>query len=233
MSWLKRFIDRFRVTGGAAEGSEQQGRVSLALYRRSLHDTTASFLDELLEQLPPSEVLEEQTLALISAELRGHYGQESEKIGDDYTDHVAFWRRLSERFPNSAYASACYADVLLIGGAEELATEQFLSAVEKDPVLLYEFDEDLSRLARAAGGESWLRYQLAALQAAIETEAAATDDEPNDLVRELYGELLEEYADDEPALARVQRVGARISELTNEARLPRAFVRRGPSRSKG
>ncbi|MBT8493429.1 MAG: hypothetical protein KJO07_10265 [Deltaproteobacteria bacterium] len=49
-------------------------------------------------------------------------------------------------------------------------------------------------------------------------------------IHELYSELLEMCAGDQDRLREVRQLGGRIAELTEAGVLPRAFVRRGPTR---
>ena len=49
-------------------------------------------------------------------------------------------------------------------------------------------------------------------------------------IHELYSELLEMCAGNDDSLSEVRTLGARIAELTRDGVLPRAFVRRGPTR---
>lgn len=50
----------------------------------------------------------------------------------------------------------------------------------------------------------------------------------DDSVRELYGELVDRYRDDEASLARLRPVGDEIRKLEAEGRLPSTLVVRSP-----
>ena len=71
------------------------------------------------------------------------------------------------------------------------------------------------------------RYRLACLQAALADYQDSSDD---DYIREIYSELLEEYAGDEPAMSQIRPLGTIIDEAVASGSLPRAMVRRGASR---
>ncbi|HLU68624.1 MAG TPA: CoA-binding protein [Kofleriaceae bacterium] len=75
-----------------------------------------------------------------------------------------------------------------------------------------------------------LDQQLAALREALDAGVAGRDDdgEAADQVREVYGELLEQYRADPDALSRVREVGRLIEEAVQRGDLPRALIRRGP-----
>jgi hypothetical protein len=106
---------------------------------------------------------------------------------------------------------------------------QFLEVFERHPTLLYEFGGDLLDVARAMGGETWLGYQVACLRAALSDTPDTGDD---DYIREIYSELLEDYAEDPAALERIRQLGKVIDAAAREGKLPRALVRRGGSRSR-
>ncbi len=228
-------VDRLRGRSENDAGSEQERRVAVVLYRRSLHVSTAEFLEQLLRQLPPSEPLEPATLGRITYELRGGYGQEADRIGDelgDYDAHLSFWRQLSERFPDDPYAMACHADTLLLGGHQHEAFELFLAAVEREPALHHEFSDDLFAVARELGDEAMFLYSVAVLEAQvtlIERQEFERHVDADD-VRELYSELLEEHAAYPTRLERLQEIGQKIGILTQAGTLPQAIVRRGGSR---
>jgi hypothetical protein len=52
----------------------------------------------------------------------------------------------------------------------------------------------------------------------------------DDSVRELYGELVDRYRDDEASLALLRPIGDEIRKLEAEGRLPSALVVRSPRR---
>ena len=69
-----------------------------------------------------------------------------------------------------------------------------------------------------------LEQDIAALRALL--------DEPpdDDSVRELYGELVDRYRDDDASLALLRPIGDQIRKLEAEGRLPSTLVVRSPRR---
>jgi hypothetical protein len=220
--WLRRFMELLRG-GPEGRGSEQVENVRSVLLRHSAYDNESQFLAAVLDALAADAQIEDETLRELIAHLRGHYGEELSRIGDDVEAHLGFWRDLAGRFDHPL-AAACHADTLLLAGQHAEAMQLFLGIFDRQPTLLYEFGGDLYDVARDLGGAIWLGYQLACLRAGL---AEPPDD---DYVREMYSELLEEYAGEPAALARVREVGKAIDEAVLAGRLPRALVRRGASR---
>ena len=224
--WLRRFLDRVRRVAPASDTGRQHKRILDVLLSRSAYDDDREFLDAILAAVRPDSMLEEGTLRALISHLRGHYGQEFDKIGDSMDEHLEFWKTLAEEF-DSALARACYADTLLLARREEEAMELFLRTFEDQPTLLYEFGGDLYDVARSQGEPTWLRYRLACLKAALADYQDSSDD---DYIREIYSELLEEYASHEPAMAQIRPLGQTIDDAVERGTLPRAMVRRGASR---
>jgi hypothetical protein len=76
-------------------------------------------------------------------------------------------------------------------------------------------------------GRSDLESRLAKLRAKLAAAAGANDDgEAADVVREAYGELLDEYRGDADATSRIRDVGRLIEEAAQRGELPRALIRR-------
>lgn len=220
--WLRRFMDLVR--GRPEEkGSEQVERVRSVLLRHAAYDEESQFLRAVFEAVAGDPAIEDSTLRELVSHLRGHYGEELSRIGDDLDAHLTFWRDLAAQFDHPL-AAACHADTLLLAGQHAEAMELFLAIFDRQPTLLFEFGGDLYDVARGLGGPCWLGYQLACLRAGL---AEPPDD---DYVREMYSELLEDYAEDRDALARIREVGRAIDEAVIAGRLPRALVRRGASR---
>jgi hypothetical protein len=213
--WLDRLIDRLRGHGG----SDQERRVAGVVYRRAAFESPAAFLEALLAAAGDGAVLDDGALARISGAVREHYAD----TDVDLALHVEFWRRLARRFPASAYALACHGDALLMAGREADGLGRLAEALAAEPALADEFDQH-DELARRLGGKAGLGYRRARLVALLEA------DEPGDEVRERYSELCDEYADDAAALTSLRPVGARIRELEQAGRLPRALVRRSRPR---
>lgn len=204
--------------------SEQERRIGVLLRSRARYPSTRRFLAALLDALPAEETLEDGTVTHIARALRGIHDH---RFYDDVelVEHSEFWYRLSYNFPESAYARACYADILAATGDDDAALLHFADAFDAKPTLLFEFGVDVFDPARSAGGDTWLRYQLACLRAALDGDDQP--DEHDDFVRELYSELLAEYRDDPEAMRRILLMGAQLRDLEAEDKLPRAIVRRG------
>ncbi len=206
------------------------------LLRRESFDHESAFLAALAAQLPAGEAVAERTVELCAANLRGHCGEELDRIAPHVEEHLDFWTALAE-CTSSQLARLCRAELLLHKGDRDRALEEFLDALECDPSLVG-FRSELAELARERAGEAWLRHRLVILRAALagqrpdgaegrvgdETDDGADDDH----VRELYCELLEEYRADPEALARIRELGALIDEAVDRGDLPRAIVRRAP-----
>lgn len=223
--WLKSFLRRVRRRGPAGSPGEQERRVAEVLFRESVYDTSREFLEAILERLPSEEPLEQGTVRRLLSHLRGHYDESTYRAPGALDDHLWFWRTLARR-AGSAYALACYAENLLRAGTERRpeALDALLEACAAEPSLFCEFAGDFYDVAEESGGGRRLGFQLAGLRAALAEE--------DDDVREMYSELLEEYAEDPEASDRVREVGDAIEVAVAEGRLPRAFVRRGAWRDR-
>lgn len=123
------------------------------------------------------------------------------------------------------YADARRAESLLAAGRTGEAMRLYLSVFDRDPGLLVELGAELEEVAAGLGGDAWLDYRLAGLRAALD---AASQDGDADLVREAYGELLEEHRGQPERLARIRAVGRLIDAAVERGDLPRALIRRAP-----
>lgn len=206
-------------------GTAQERRIAELLALRAEYPGLRSFLTAVLDALPPDEPLEDATVARMARSLRGIHADRLFADEAELAEHAEFWFRVSYNFPDSAYARACYADVLAAADDVDGALAHFADAFDAKPELLFEFGNDVYDMAKRAGGDVWLRYQIACLRAALDQDAVA--DEEDDYVRELYSELLEEYRNDPTAMRRILQIGARLRDLEAEDKLPRAIVRRG------
>lgn len=227
-AWLSHLVDRLRARGDGA--TERERRILAVLARRTGFSDEATFLAELRGALDPAgrpgslDPIDEHTVEILALGLRGHDGEELDRVGPHVDHHLALWSSVVERSA-SHLARACRAEVLLLAGDHAAALADFLDAVDGDPGLVA-FQPDLAALARAAEGEARLRLRLAELRAAL--AGAGSDDEDDDRVRELYGELLEEFRAEPGAIARIREVGALIDAAVDRGDLPRAIVRRAP-----
>ncbi|MCG8424839.1 MAG: hypothetical protein MJE77_43680 [Proteobacteria bacterium] len=154
---------------------------------------------------------------------------------DDET-RTRFWADLSARRPSHSGIMACYSDALFAASREDEAAAVLVAAIESEPGLIGDFHDDAAEIARACGGELWLRYQLVDLGVQLDDveQAGDSDDAAGEAsdVRERYSELLEEHMDDAAALARIQVLGRRIAALEAAGILPRVLVRRGSWRGR-
>jgi hypothetical protein len=235
MAWFSQLMDRLRAAQGQRPG-EQERRVMRIIMRRDELADDGRFLDAVMSELggqsgpsEPPEPVEERTIEILAAHLRGACGDELDRIGPHVAaPHIRFWSWLDER-TGSPVARACLADLLLVAGERDRALDLFLDALERDPTLV-QFRVELGRLARERGGEASLRYRMACLRAALAGFRPDGEDEDSDddYVRELYGELLEEHRADPAALTRIRELGPLIEDAAQRGDLPRAIVRRGP-----
>jgi hypothetical protein len=234
---LTQLVQRLR---GSSPGHAEQ--VAAVLGQRGAFADDVAFLDALAAELASTpDSIQEEMVQLVAGHLWGHCGEELDRIGPHLRAHIAFWTELSRR-SDSQLARACRAELLFRAGEAELALAEMLDALESDPGLIH-FRTGLHQLARERGGEAWLRHRLAHLKAALAglrtapgEDAAALDalldtsdgDADDDLVRELYCELLEEHRADPAALMRIRELGPLIDQAVDRGDLPRAIVRRGP-----
>jgi hypothetical protein len=176
----------------------QARRVESALKQRGTYADTQAWLDAVVASIGDDARLEDDSLAWLQQELRGHYGDEYLKIGEDYDAHIAFWRTLAERFPGQPKLRGLYADTLLISGRDQsLALSEFMKAVAADPTLYPEFAGDFWGPAEAAGGDRWFEFRLAELR-----YAAATDDPEH--AADLTTALLRDFGRSPEVAARIK-----------------------------
>jgi hypothetical protein len=234
MPWFSQLMDRLRAAQGQRPG-EQERRVMRIIMRRDELGDDGRFLDALRGELgeseasEPADPVEERTIEILAAHLRGPCGDELDRIEPHLAPpHIRFWSWLDRR-TGSAVARACLADLFLVAGQRDRALDLFLDALDRDPTLV-QFRVELGGLARERGGESSLRYRIACLRAGLAGFRPDGEDEDgdDDYVRELYGELLEDHRADPAALTRIRELGPLIEDAAQRGDLPRAIVRRGP-----
>lgn len=222
-TWLKRFLKAPRARASA-------GRVDALrahFYKRSLYRSSGEFFEALVAHFAEGHTLSDAELQLLITELRGVDGAQTPPESDIQA-HLNFWEALWRK-TGSVSARGCFADTLLLAGRKRDAMRHFIEVFEVRPELMSELgDEELDRLARQQPRELWLRYSLAWLRAAMEERR----DEEDDTIRERYSELLEEFADSEDALTDIRNLGQMIKGAASRGQLPRALVRRGPTRER-
>lgn len=229
-AWLSHLVDRLRARGDGA--SDRERRVLAVLAGRAGFADESAFLAALRAELgqpgaaAQPDTIDEHTVEILALNLHGHDGEELDRAGAHVGEHLALWSSVVERSA-SHLARACRADVLLRAGDRAAALADFLDAVEGDPGLVA-FQPDLAGLAREAGGEATLRFRIAELRAALAGLASDDGDDDDDRVREMYGELLEEFRAQPGAIERIREVGALIDAAVDRGELPRAIVRRPP-----
>jgi hypothetical protein len=228
-SWFRRLFDRLGARPQTLGASAQADRIE-AVWRRRRELESAAALFHALRRAIGTGPLELAAIRQLAGNLRGGFGSEYAARGGHVEEHIAFWRELAERERDredgdGAAARAFLADCLLAAGRLPEALAEFARAFAVEPTLLHEFGEELLEVTRKAGGAPWLDYRLACLRAAI---AMGGDGEDGDEVRELYGELCDEYRGDPTALAGIRAVGREIDQAVARGDLPRALVRRGP-----
>jgi hypothetical protein len=243
MAWLSHLMDRLRAAQGPRPGTQQR-RILTIIARRDVFPDESGLLDALSAELAAvaePEVIEERTVEVLAAHLRGPGGEGFERTGAPLPRQLDFWEMVAQR-SGSPLARACRADLLLLSGDAAAAVAEFIEAIEGDPALVH-FRPDLGELARERAGEAHLRYRMACLRAALagfrpdgepgdvdrrdDTDDGA-DDADDDYVRELYCELLEEHRGNPEALIRIRELGALIDQAVDRGELPRAIVRRAP-----
>lgn len=224
MRWFHRIAER--ISGGEHVPSEHGEAISELFYRRPLYSDSGSFLSDLLALFPEGEPLADADLRELLRELRGVWGAEQALVDGDLTEQREFWLALAAH-TGSPYAHACYGDTLLVGGQTGEAVEAFALSLELAPHLLPEIAQDLDDVARDVGGAPWLHFCLAKLAALIGGEADPDDDES----RELYSELLEEFAGNSEALERIHYHGQVLEEAVKRGEMPRAMVLRAGTRT--
>ncbi len=181
--------------------TQQAQQVLDILNARGSFPNARVWFDGLLDLLPKCQEFEEDTLVALESHLRGGYGSEYLKIGDDLREHLRFWKTLAERFPEKPKALGNYADTLLLAGHIPEAMDAFLAAFEKNPVLVYKFGGELYDYMKEMGGERWLGYQLALLRAAL-----AEPEPDRGYIGETLDSLRSEFRNDPEALRRIDAV---------------------------
>jgi hypothetical protein len=229
--WLERLRGAISSAGRSpdrAPDTEQARRVAAALGERVLFASESSWLDALLACLGDDPIDVRTIDHLVGAlKVPGFYG---ELADDEAAAHLAFWRRLAERHPGDPVLLAHFAEVEVTLGEPADGLRRLIDAFDRRPELFMEFGWDLEDDARALGGEPLFRWQLHLLRWFISHSEHL---ESGDEAREVYGTLLEEYADDAARLAQLHPLGDEIQRLEQAGDLPRAMVVRRRRRPRG
>jgi hypothetical protein len=167
-----------------------------AVLRSRRGDGVRELLRRLLDALPAGAPPDDHAIDILSSALRGGLGDEQGHIDEDPEAHLAFWRTLSERFPQIPRLHGIYADTLLLTGQPDDARIEFLSAFAADPRVLYAFGGELRDLFESAGGLPWALYRATAARAAELDDAKGN----REYVRELTDQLTNEFRNDREAL---------------------------------
>ena len=102
--------------------------------------------------------------------------------------------------------------------------EKLCARCEADPSQVAASRAAGDALALEVGGELELRWRVAVVRAAIETDP--------DAVREAYGELVDHYRDEPARLAQIKPLGERIRQLEASGALPSTLVVRSDRRKR-
>jgi hypothetical protein len=181
-----------------SDRSEQWKRLKPILSNRQNFAGTAEWFEAILTLLLAGTRLEEDTQSALERTLRGCYGEEYLKIGDDLPDHLRFWKAMAEEFTGNSKVQAIYADTLLLGGRHEEAMDAFLAVFDRDPLMVYHVGGEIGEFMEQFGGERWFRYRLNLVR-------AARLDGDDDIMREHADELMSEYKNDANALQRISK----------------------------
>lgn len=229
--WLERLRGAISSAGRShdrAPDTEQSRRVATTLGERVLFATEAAWLDAVLAAVGDDPIDPRTVDHLVGAlKVTGFYG---ELADDEAAAHLGFWRALAERQPADPVLLAHFAEVEVTLGEPAEGLRRLIDAFDRRPELFMEFGWDLEDDARALGGEPLFRWQLHLLRWFI---SASEHLESGDEAREVYGTLLEEYAEDPARLAQLHPLGDEIQRLELAGNLPRAMVVRRRRRPRG
>jgi hypothetical protein len=95
---------------------------------------------------------------------------------------------------------------------------------EADPTAIAGVRADGDALAAAVGGDLALRWRIAVVRGCMVSPPDA------DSVRELYGELIDQYRDDAASMAKLRALGDDIRALETDGSLARTMVARSNRR---
>jgi hypothetical protein len=184
--------------------SPQAERARAALKGRDAHGSEGAWLDAVLAELRGDEPLQPDTLEALEIVLRPG-GSEYVAVTRDPEAHVRFWRTLADRSPATARLRGLLADTLLIAGRTEEALPLFVETFERDPEQVTGFDGSVHDLIKQAGGGLWLRDRLALFRRTLDS-CDAGHPEDQQAARDLYLELLREFAGDPDAVRQIQLI---------------------------
>lgn len=181
--------------------SDQTKQVLEILNARAAYPDIGAWFDRILGAMPSGSELSPETLRALESHLRGGFGTEYLKIGNDSVEHLRFWKTLAEEFLDVPKLRAIYADTLLLGGRISEAMPEFLAAFAKQPTLLYEFGGELYDYMHSTGGRTWLAYKL------ITIRAAMADSKVNyEYIRQQLDDSRREFSDDPEAMHEIAKL---------------------------
>jgi len=220
--WARRLIKK--LSKGDREPSPLGAeRARDLLAREVAFESRADFLAAIVEGIEPGQRLTEAAGRLLIGRLRGSCDGYGERNSQALSLMERFWFQVAER-TGDPLALCCHAEAVFAQGRESQALTEFLEAFDERPELVFEFGGGLGTIASERGPDAELALKLARLRALL-----AEDGEEE--VRELYGELLDDFAGSPDAVARIRIVGREIEQAERDGSLPRVMVRRGASRS--
>ena len=224
--WLERLRGLVRGNERAPD-TEQSRRVETALMDRALFSSDIARLEAAAAALGDGPV-DPRSLDHLVAAFKAP-GFASEVTEDEAAAHITFWRAVAARDPVDPIVQAHLAEVEMTLGDPADGVRRFLDVFDARAELFYEFGWDLEDDARVLGGDLLFRWQIHHLRWFLHSAAEHADS--GDEAREIYGTLLDEYRDDPPRLAIVQRFGDEIRRLEAAGDLPRAMVVRRKRRT--
>ena len=198
----------------AGDSQKRDSPVDQLVANRGRYGCPEQFSRAVLDLFPPGQSLADEELAAVLSFL------ENENWGDSQESRhaVALLEQLAAR--SSDERPLVFLAEMLVGvDRKREALTVFLTVAEVAPTVVAEIGGEFAELATRYGGEDLLRYRL------IHAKSALVDGD--DEVRELYSELLEDYAGDVDAMARIRQLGVEIDAAVAGGRLSKAMVLRG------
>ncbi|MCR9145450.1 MAG: hypothetical protein NXI24_24640 [bacterium] len=137
--------------------------LSDSIRERDSFPTVRDWLNFVYDSIPDVHEIQPGTLARLKLRLRHHYGAEYIIIREDYDEHIEFWTRMRDRFPNCPELVVILADTCALAGRSRLAMELCFEGLEREPGLLSEYGGDLYDMAREEGQEFVFRHDFVSI----------------------------------------------------------------------